>query len=212
MQAGTTRTTARYIPLHTLCTRIGSDLCSVLPALYTLTGCDSTSKIGTKKAALEAGAVELLKEFGQSKSLSHTPRQKAEKFLVNVLRRNTDCSEFTSLRKEIYHTSTTATHTSLPPTTQGLHPHIDRAWYASYTMTHTLATEASAISPLDFGYHIKDGRLAPTTSWKLLDEKWTICCKCLKCARVTCPCRLKHVKCVEFCGCKATVSCKNPIV
>ena len=32
--------TTRYIPLHTLYERLGSELCKVLPALHSLTGCD----------------------------------------------------------------------------------------------------------------------------------------------------------------------------
>ena len=51
IKAGRANTT-RYIPLHLLYDRMGSDLCSVLPALYMLTGYDYTSKVGTKKSAL----------------------------------------------------------------------------------------------------------------------------------------------------------------
>jgi len=42
----------RYVPLHTLSKRLGQRLCAVLPAVHSLTGCDITSKVGTKKAAL----------------------------------------------------------------------------------------------------------------------------------------------------------------
>ena len=48
-------TKPRVAPLHILHARLGSDdLCTVLPALHSLTGCDITSNIGTKKAALNA--------------------------------------------------------------------------------------------------------------------------------------------------------------
>ena len=48
-------TTTRVVPLQILHTRLGSDdLCTVLPALHSLTGCDATSNIRTKKAALKA--------------------------------------------------------------------------------------------------------------------------------------------------------------
>ena len=42
------------LPLHTLHARLGSRMCSVLPALHSLTGCDITSKIGSKRGALKA--------------------------------------------------------------------------------------------------------------------------------------------------------------
>ena len=41
----------RFVPLHTLYDRLGADLCSVLPAVHSLTGCDIASKVGTKHAA-----------------------------------------------------------------------------------------------------------------------------------------------------------------
>ena len=48
-------TTTRFVPLHILHARLGSDdLCTVLPAPHSFTGCDITSNIGTKKAALNA--------------------------------------------------------------------------------------------------------------------------------------------------------------
>ena len=41
----------RYIPLQ-LISEMNPELCSELPAIYILTGCDTTSKIGTKLSAL----------------------------------------------------------------------------------------------------------------------------------------------------------------
>ena len=79
--------TTRYIPIHTLFQRLGRDLCSVLPALHRLKSCDVTSKIGTKKAALNANPCIHLTSFG---SLPFTSKDiiAAERFLVNVLNRN----------------------------------------------------------------------------------------------------------------------------
>lgn len=47
--------------------RHGSELCSVLPALYHLTGADYTSKVGTKRSALNASPVKLLDSFANGK-------------------------------------------------------------------------------------------------------------------------------------------------
>ena len=43
--------------------RIGKELCYLLPLVHTLTGCDYTSKVGTKHAALIANPTEYLKDF-----------------------------------------------------------------------------------------------------------------------------------------------------
>ena len=47
-------TSIQYVPLHIRHTRLDQNLCNVLPALHSLSGCDITSKIGTKKAAVMA--------------------------------------------------------------------------------------------------------------------------------------------------------------
>ena len=48
------RDSSRYIPTHTLAEKLGDGICSVLPALHTLTGSDYTSKFGTKSASVKA--------------------------------------------------------------------------------------------------------------------------------------------------------------
>ena len=60
----------RYVPLHTMNGKLGNDLCRVLPALHSLTGCDITSKVGTKKSALKANPERLLMHFGKLPTLS----------------------------------------------------------------------------------------------------------------------------------------------
>ena len=59
-------TTTRCVPLHILHARLGSeDLCTVLPAPHSLTCCDITSNIGTKKAALNAEKRPTCKDLAQ---------------------------------------------------------------------------------------------------------------------------------------------------
>lgn len=64
MRAGS-KPIKRDVPLHIMAARHGSALCSVLPALYHLTGADYTSKVGTKRNALRADPQKYLLEFGQ---------------------------------------------------------------------------------------------------------------------------------------------------
>ena len=49
--------TTHFIPLHILYAWLGPLTSTVLPALHGLTGCDVTSEIGTKKAALKAATL-----------------------------------------------------------------------------------------------------------------------------------------------------------
>ena len=40
------------LPIHDICSALGNDLTKCLPVVHALTGCDTTSKIATKYAAL----------------------------------------------------------------------------------------------------------------------------------------------------------------
>ena len=43
----------RHIPLHTLVEKMDPEICKVILPLHHLTGCDSSSKFGTKAAGLK---------------------------------------------------------------------------------------------------------------------------------------------------------------
>ena len=60
MRAGTGKST-RYLPVHILAVEIGDPLCQILRAVHCLTGCDSTSKFGTKAAALRTTSSTLVR-------------------------------------------------------------------------------------------------------------------------------------------------------
>ena len=218
VRAGTGDTT-RYVPLHTLYQRIGHRLCSVLPAVHSLTGCDITSKVGTKKAALKANPEIHLKCFGTSLTLPPTVFKSAEMFLVKVLKRvGSDAKTFTQLRAELFHSRKTSSHQNLPPTSQGAQLHILRAFFNAYNIIHVLdsylnsETAVEVVNPEDYGFELNEGQLIPSTMCKTLEARWTVVCSCEKCVRSTCPCRMAEVKCCRFCKCKKNNSCKNPIL
>ena len=45
---------SRAVPVHHLVRLMKSDVVDALPAVHTLSGSDTTSKVGTKKSALQA--------------------------------------------------------------------------------------------------------------------------------------------------------------
>ena len=53
------------VPVHDIVNEINSDVVDVLPATHALTGCDTTSKVGSKAAALktaiECGLISYLR-------------------------------------------------------------------------------------------------------------------------------------------------------
>jgi len=58
----------RFIPVHVTAVTVGKRVCEVFPATCVLTGCDITSKFGTKAAGIKAQPVLYLKDFGRARS------------------------------------------------------------------------------------------------------------------------------------------------
>ena len=212
VKAGIANST-RFIPIHILHNRLMPNLPKVLPALHSLTGSDVTSKVGTKKAALKAEPVKHLQGFGNFSKLNDAVSNEAEKYLVKVLDHGCTANNFNELRKHMFHHTKSSSLQNLPPTSQGLAPHIERAHYNAYTMMHVLddflGIKTNFLDPLNSGFVIDNGCLLPLTTWKLLENSWNLVCHCGKCARKTCPCRMEKVRCSKFCKCKILDQCQN---
>lgn len=88
------------LPLHDICVELGDELIRCLPALHALTGCDTTSKISTKLAALKAvrkpGNSSLILNF-DCPQLIESAIQMTETFLVKCLKPSTDLETFDDL-------------------------------------------------------------------------------------------------------------------
>ena len=82
-----TSSNRQVVPVHILLQDVGEKLALILPALHSLTGCDSISKVGTKSAALkcvpELGY--LIADFGKSE-LTEDIVKRAENFLINCIK------------------------------------------------------------------------------------------------------------------------------
>ena len=78
---------SRAFPVHNLVRLMKSGVVDVLPAVHVLSGCDTTSKVGTKKSALQAAEEtgdEQLHSCGKL-PLSDDMVSAAEKFLVDCV-------------------------------------------------------------------------------------------------------------------------------
>ena len=91
----------RFIPLHILITRRDQNLLDVLLKVHILTGCDVTSKIGTKSAALKSDPHMHLKNFAENELLKSTFID-AELYLIKTLQSNSTSTIWNdSLKKSI---------------------------------------------------------------------------------------------------------------
>ena len=79
---------SRHVPVHKLGVVLGAQLCKVIFKSLVLTGCDVTSKVGTKAAALDSEPELYLESFGEMNEPFLGSFEKAEKYLVRVLQKN----------------------------------------------------------------------------------------------------------------------------
>ena len=84
----------RFIPIHLLANRIGYDMCHIILKAHILTGCDVTSKVGTKVNALKANPAQYLSRFGENDSLLDDVAIEAENCLVKTIQVNTEIKKF----------------------------------------------------------------------------------------------------------------------
>lgn len=118
----------RYIPVHIVAPRIGKELCYLLPVVHTLTGCDCTSRVGTKHAALNANPFEYLKAFDSGPSCTDDFAASWEAYVVQMLKKNTTSTMMNQLKNHIYHHSKGVSLDQLPPTSHAEQQHIHRAY------------------------------------------------------------------------------------
>ena len=186
----------------------------MLPAVHTLTGCDTTSKVGTKKKALsllKSGKYTELKNFGSTELLDSNLTEIAESFLVKCMPSSSSASNFDELRHHVYHASKlNKLHVEkLPCCSSSLHFRILRAHRQCYTIRNCLSQVE--LHPEDYGFEFdtEDGYVPRITSSNL-PEDFPTPCTCGKCAKKTvCPCRVNGRKRSDFCRCKG--NCRNPL-
>ena len=215
IRAGVANST-RYIPVHTLAPRVGTGLCCLLPLVHTLTGCDYTSKVGSKHAAINADPVDKLKDFDSAQGCSDVFTETCEAYLVQVLKKNSLCSTMDQLRSYMYHQSKGISLEQLPPTSHAVQQHIRRAYYATYQMVTLLNPNKPAeLNPSAFGFRKTDELLLPVEGHRPIPEEYTIICSCKKCSTERCACHKAGLPCISFCKCQSpqgdeqVVQCKN---
>lgn len=204
------------LPLHDICTALGDELTRCLPALHALTGCDTTSKVSTKLAAVrnacKPGNSSLICNF-DSPQLAESDIDMAETFLVKCLRPSTDLETFDDLRLAAFNNSVLKMDfEKIPCTSTNIRKHIQRAYYQQQLWVQAPFGDASVTTNAEsYGYVRSGGLLIPEivlSKPKDLPDP----CRCGKCARQNvCSCRIAGIKCCKYCKCKGGNDCKNPV-
>ena len=197
-------------PLHESVENLPDEVVRILPAIHALTGCDTTSKIGSKLQAFNAAQKSEhfhLEEFGK-KQLDDEMFLSAEKFLLDCMSRNAKqtADSFDQLRYDQYHAcGSTLSIDKIPCTSNSLRKQIQWAYYQCNLWIGAATRCTSQLIPIDYEYALdENGFLYPILSInQALPQKFPYPCTCSKCARETvCGCRVLSIECCEFCKCK----------
>lgn len=201
----------RFLPGHVLAKRWGKQMCDVLPAAHCLTGCDITSKFGTKAAAIKADPVRYLSHFGKPGVNLQDCLRDAEAYLVHVIHHGEhDIEKMDGLRVKLYHQKKSVTLLDLPPTSHATKGHILRAFFLTYIQINCLGD--LSLVPTEYGFIMQNDSLLPDKLYRSLPENMTIICNCGKCATQMCPCRQDSIRCCVFCKCQTNEKlCQNPL-
>ena len=177
---------SRALSIPKIAETLESDVISVLPAVHALSGCDSTSKIGSKKTALkvlEGGLVESLLEFGRQ-PLSENHVSNAENFLVKCYNQKANAKTFDDLRYKEYHSKAfNFDLEKLLPTSNSIYKHIQHAYYQCFMWVNTASNESMYLDPLCYGYTLDDNeRLVADICSLELPDNFPLPCTCGTCA------------------------------
>lgn len=204
------------LPLHNICTALGDEVTRCLPALHALTGCDTTSKVSTKAAAVKAitkpERSSLILNF-DNKPLTNDAVQMAEMFLVKCLKPSTELESFNELRVDALSSNAMKMDFEKTPCTSvNARKHIQRAYYQQQFWIQAPFEDASVTMKAEsYGFVRNNGVLVPEIVISK-PEDLPDPCTCGKCARKNgCPCRIVGIRCCKYCKCKAGDLCKNPI-
>ena len=194
-----------YVPIHSICAELGDDMVEMLPAVHTLTGCDTTSKVGTKKKALNVMTIcehQELKTFGLGQ-LDEAMYNAAEQFLFKCLPKSSKVDSSDSLRHSIYHDPKFKLNIErFPCCSSSLRHHIKRAFCECFKIKNSLLSELC--NPEEYSYEFDaNGELVPVITGQILPSDFPLPCTCGKCAKANvCPCRVKGATCTDLCKCK----------
>ena len=204
------------LPLHDICSALGNDLIECLPAIHALTGCDTTSKIATKSAALNAvqkpGSFSLVLDLN-SPELTESSIQMAETFLVKCLKPTTDLETFDDLRLAAFNSNALKLDFARTAcTSTNARKHIHRAYYQVQLWVQAPFRDATLTMDAEaYGFERRENIMVPEIVISK-PEGLPDPCTCGKCARKNgCCCRVAGIKCCKYCKCKGGDSCQNPI-
>ena len=204
----------RMIPLHDILQNLGEAFTKVILKAHVLTGDDSMSKVGTKKASLSNGdPVQNLSGFANNEALTVQEMSQAEEYLVRVWSgtRITSAKTFDLLRLE-YYTCYSQGIDGLPPTSSVVKSHIRRGAFSLRHKCSIIGAERNfqQNSAADNGWGVVFGVYLPEKNLRFIPDRLIATCNCgSDCTTRRCKCFKEIMDCVIFCHGKRRSPCLN---
>ena len=198
---------SRSILVHKLSQKLGEKITKSLLQAHILSGCDVTSKFGTKAAAIKH-ITEELSEFGTFDTPSYNSFRQAEKYLRKLLNVKADCETFDDLRYYLY-MNRSKSMSELPPSSASLHGHLLRSFYFVRVNASLLQSPDKKLNPSQFGWQQIDSILVPEKLMIDMPDEYTTTCGFKKLCNVRCKCQKLNVSCTEYCQCDGKCTNKD---
>ena len=218
--AGKFITRERFIPVTKIADEVGPLICSILPAMHVLSGCDSTSgcfKIGKKTAynTLQKYKDELrsLTEFQSPDPAAGMDSAIIYGLLTYKGSKGRRCSSLDELRF-ILSSTTDKPVASLPPTEDAFRQHALRAKYQTMIWCSSHIAKPSVGNPTEYGWTKRGEILECVRSLKEsappdLRNLTHLYCQDTSCTDGgKCPCLQVGLPCIEACKCS---DCPNSV-
>ena len=211
----------RYIAIHDITSSLGPNVCKLLPAFHSITGCDSVSSfsgVGKKSAfiILRKNVHEFkdLEMFGDSPVLSLEDDSVVAciRFVCLLYNKSPDVYDINHLRYKLF-TQRSMSGEKLPPTLDALTLHLRRANYQCYIWKSSCVPLLSLPSPDGNGWIKSENGLQHDRMTKkaVPDAIAELArCTCKKgCKTNLCCCRKASLVCTDACQCQDGEECQN---
>ncbi len=171
---------------------------------HSLTGSDTTSFINghSKKTAFKVfeSNYQLLRGIGKGQ-LTDSKIRKVEKFMCLIYKSSEDSVD--SAQSKMFTSATKPEN--LPPTSDALKFHIQRAHYQASIWCQAFAGEMHLTDPTLFGWNLVDGKYKPILgSITAVPQKCVELLSCkykMGCQTLLCKCRKNKLNCTQLCKC-----------
>ena len=213
----------RYIPTHKVVENLGATASKMVPILYTITGCNSTSSFsGTGKNS----AFSTLKKYSPLLldliNFDEEPNLQIDsessiceiKFVCLLHDENFKSCDINALRYKLF-TKKGITGDKLPPTLNSQLQHFRRANYQTYIWKNSIRFKLELPSPCENGWKM-DGETLTLIHEYMLSQPvpeimvMLVRCKCKKsCSTIRCSCRKTNLSCKDAYLCNENDDCVN---